>query len=82
MNLLGGQPTCSKYLDIPAIIKDCGFKDVIVAETNEEITNGINRLREEEGVAMVLHTKQGSRDNLGRPTTPQEKNCINEETRC
>lgn len=73
---VGGQPTCSKYIDIPSIIKACGFKDVIIAETNAEIANGINRLKKEEGVAMVLHTKQGSRDNLGRPTTTPKENKI------
>ena len=61
-------------LDIPAIIKACGFKDVIVAETNEEIKNGIARLRKENKVAMVLHTKQGSREDLGRPTTTPQEN--------
>ncbi len=71
---VGGQPTCSKYLDIPAIIKACGFKDVIVAETNEEIKAGIERLRKESKVAMVLHTKQGSREDLGRPTTTPQEN--------
>lgn len=73
---VGGQPTCSKYLDIPAIIKACGFKDVVIAETNEEIANGIARLRNENGIAMVLHTKQGSRDDLGRPTTTPQENKI------
>lgn len=71
---VGGQPTCSKYLDIPAIIKACGFKDVIIAETSEEIKAGIERLNKEAGVAMVLHTKQGSRDDLGRPTTTPQGN--------
>lgn len=73
---VGGQPTCSKNLNIPNIIKACGFKDVIVAETNEEIKSGIDRLRKEAGVAMVIHTKQGSRDNLGRPTTTPQENKI------
>ncbi|MCH5172404.1 MAG: phosphonopyruvate decarboxylase [Erysipelotrichales bacterium] len=73
---VGGQPTCSKTLDIPEIIKACGFKDVIVAETSEEIKLGIERLRNEVGVAMVLHTKQGSRDDLGRPTTTPQENKI------
>ena len=46
---------------------------MIVAETKEEIAKGIKRLNTESGVAMVLHTKQGSREDLGRPTkTPQE----------
>ncbi|MCH5165431.1 MAG: phosphonopyruvate decarboxylase [Clostridiales bacterium] len=71
---VGGQPTCSKNIDIPAILKACGFKDVIVAETAEQIRAGIERLKRESGVAMVLHTKQGSRADLGRPTTTPQEN--------
>lgn len=73
---VGGQPTCSKTLDIPSIIKACGFKDVIVAETKEEIKAGVERLRNEVGIALVLHTRQGSRDDLGRPTTTPQENKI------
>ena len=70
---VGGQPTCSKFLDIPSIIRACGFKEVIVAESNEEIKKGIERMRIKESIAMIIHTKQGSRENLGRPsTTPQD----------
>ncbi len=71
---VGGQPTCSKSMDIPNIIKACGFKEVIVAETNKEIKNGVEKLRKESGIAMVLHTKQGSREDLGRPTTTPQDN--------
>lgn len=71
---VGGQPTCSKSLDIPAIIKACGFKDVIVAETKQEIVKGIKTLKENTGIALVLHTKQGSREDLGRPTTTPIEN--------
>lgn len=66
---VGGQPTCSNSLNIPQILKAFGFKEVILASTREEIKQGIKRMRQEEGLAMVLHTKQGSRNNLGRPTT-------------
>ncbi len=71
---VGGQPTCTKSLDIPSILKACGFKDVIVAETNDEIKNAMKRLSIEKGIALVLHTKQGSRENLGRPTTTPQEN--------
>ena len=71
---VGGQPTCSKSIDIPSIIKACGFKNIIIAETKEEIEKGIERMRIENSIAMILHTKQGSRDNLGRPTTSPQEN--------
>src|SRR5574344_2192777 len=34
---VGGQPTCSSSLDIPAILKGCGFNNVFEAQTKEEI---------------------------------------------
>lgn len=70
---VGGQPTCSPTLDIPSILKGCGFKDVAVASTEEEIVKGLKLLKEKKGCALVLHTRQGSREDLGRPTkTPIE----------
>lgn len=71
---VGGQPTCSRSLDIPAILKACGFKKVIVAETKEEIGSAIKNMKNEDKIALVSHTKQGSRDNLGRPTTTPQEN--------
>lgn len=71
---VGGQPTCSKSLNIPEILKGCGFKEVIVANTEQDIICGIQKLKECGKVALVLHTKQGSRDNLGRPTTTPIEN--------
>lgn len=71
---VGGQPTCSKYLDIPAILLGFGFKKVLIAETMDEIKKAMKVLNEEVGVALILHTKQGSRSNLGRPTTTPKQN--------
>ncbi len=73
---VGGQPTCSGSLDIPAILKACGFKKVLIADTIEEINSSMKVLKDEEGVALVLHTKQGSRDDLGRPTTTPVENKV------
>ncbi len=70
---VGGQPTCSKTLDIPCILRSCGFKNVYVAESEEEIKEYIEKMKHETSVALVLHTKTGSRADLGRPTkTPLE----------
>lgn len=71
---VGGQPTCSPSLDIPAILKGCGFVEVAEASTDEEIAKGMKILREKEGCALILHTRQGSRDDLGRPTTTPVQN--------
>ncbi len=71
---VGGQPTCSKSLDIPMILKGCGFTDVIIAETIDEIKEAMEILKEKAKVALVIHTKQGSRPDLGRPTTTPKEN--------
>ena len=73
---VGGQPTCAPSIDIPAIMKACGFKNVIVAENEAEIKEGMKALLCEEKTALVLHTRQGSRDDLGRPTTTPVENKI------
>lgn len=64
---VGGQPTCSDSIDIPAVLKGVGFVDVIVARTLEEIELGIQRMKETSQVAMIIRTKPGSRKDLGRP---------------
>jgi phosphonopyruvate decarboxylase len=71
---VGGQPTCSSKLNIPMILKGFGFKKIIVAEEKSQIISAIKVLRDEAAAALIIHTKQGSRDNLGRPTTTPQEN--------
>lgn len=71
---VGGQPTCSRNLNLPMILKGLGFRDAIVAETKEQIANGLEILKNECAVALIIRTQQGSRDNLGRPTTTPKEN--------
>lgn len=71
---VGGQPTCSPSLDIPALLRGCGFDKVITASTAEEITEGMRTLRGSDKASLVLRTKQGSRPDLGRPTTTPIQN--------
>lgn len=71
---VGGQPTCSRSLNLPMILKGLGFRDAIVAETKEQIANGLEILKNECAVALIIRTQQGSRDNLGRPTTTPKEN--------
>lgn len=73
---VGGQPTCTGSIDIANILKSCGFKRVIVANNEKQIAKGIKALRESKNCAMILHTRQGSRDDLGRPTTTPAENKI------
>jgi len=71
---VGGQPTCSQNVDIPKILEACGFRIVHIAETKDEIVKGMDLLKNEEKVCMIIHTRAGSRDDLGRPTTSTLEN--------
>jgi len=73
---VGGQPTCTKSIDIPAILTACGFETVFVAERQDELTKYMKLLKQQERSCLVIHTKQGSRDDLGRPTTTPIENKI------
>ena len=70
---VGGQPTVAQRIDVPAILRASGFKCVYEARTENEVLRGIRALGDAPCGALVLTTRQGSRSDLGRPsTTPQE----------
>lgn len=71
---VGGQPTVGLDIDVPGILRSCGFTDVVEARTAEEIADGMAKLRKNPNVAMVLYTHQGSRADLGRPTVSPRDN--------
>lgn len=71
---VGGQPTVSDKIDIKKILEACGFDKVYEARTKEEIKDSINKMKKDGKSALILYTKQGSRDDLGRPTTTPIQN--------
>lgn len=71
---VGGQPTVAERIDIPAILKACGFINVIEAATADEIKKGVEVVRQNPKSALVITTRQGSRKDLGRPTTTPKEN--------
>lgn len=73
---VGGQPTVSDKIDIKAILKACGFSSTYEARTKEEIKNAISKMKKEGKCALILYTKQGSREDLGRPTTTPIQNKV------
>ncbi|NLN81142.1 MAG: phosphonopyruvate decarboxylase [Clostridiales bacterium] len=74
---VGGQPTVGFDIDIKNILLSCGFKKVYTAATKSQVEDGLNHLKNEQLSAMIIYVKQGSRDNLGRPTITPEQNKIN-----
>lgn len=73
---VGGQPTVADKIDIKAILVACGFDRVHEAKTKEEIFQAIQAMKTEGKSALILYTKQGSRKDLGRPTTTPIENKI------
>lgn len=64
---VGGQPTVGFNIDIENTLLSFGFKNVYKAQTLKEIKEYMKNLKNELQ-ALVIYTKLGSRDNLGRPT--------------
>lgn len=71
---VGGQPTVGGKIDIPGILRASGFEKVYEAFTAKEIEAGMAALRAGGRRALVLTTHQGSRADLGRPTTTPQEN--------
>lgn len=71
---VGGQPTVSNKIDIKAILRACGFSSTYEARTKEEIRDCVGKMKKEGKCALILYTKQGSREDLGRPTTTPIQN--------
>lgn len=71
---VGGQPTVTRDLDVPAILGACGFSPVLTAASADEVAAAMAELAASAGGALVLRTRQGSRDDLGRPTTTPQEN--------
>lgn len=71
---VGGQPTVAFNIKINEILKAVGFKEVYQATTQEEIKEAINKMKNYSMSALIVYTKQGSRKDLGRPTTTPIEN--------
>ena len=69
---VGGQPTVAFKIKIPNILKAVGFNTIYEAETVEEINDAIDKMKGMD--ALIIYTKQGSRKDLGRPTTTPIEN--------
>jgi phosphonopyruvate decarboxylase len=71
---VGGQPTAADVIDIPQIAKANGYKEVLCAETKEQIQENFLKMKEMQGpVLLEVKVNKGARENLGRPNrTPIE----------
>ena len=70
---VGGQPTVAYKINIKNILKACGYKKVFEAKTISELNVNLELLKKYKKSALIIYTKPGSREDLGRPTkTPIE----------
>jgi len=69
---VGGQPTVAFNIEVEKILEAVGYKDVYKASTCEEIKDCLEKMKDKKA-CLVIYTKEGSREDLGRPTkTPIE----------
>ena len=71
---VGAQPTVGFRVDMPAVVKACGYAAAFTACTEEEIRLAMQQMQQTDGPALLeIKVKIDSREDLGRPTsTPGE----------
>ena len=70
---VGGQPTIGFDLDLNSILTGLGFSKVFEVSTIDEIKDAFDEFDKLSKAVLIINVKQGSRDDLGRPTsTPQQ----------
>jgi phosphonopyruvate decarboxylase len=66
---VGGQPTFGYDINIQMISKACGYRNVYLAKTKDEIKKKINLFKKSVGPSLLeIRTNSTSRENLGRPS--------------
>jgi glycerol-3-phosphate cytidylyltransferase len=71
---VGGQPTIGFDLDLNSILTGLGFSKVFEVSKVNEIENIFNEFDNLSKSVLIINVKQGSRDDLGRPTTTPQQN--------
>ncbi|MDP4088139.1 MAG: phosphonopyruvate decarboxylase [Bacillota bacterium] len=72
---VGGQPTLGFDIDVPAIAKASGYREVYSASGREEVMNCIQKMQKCKGPALLeIKVNKGARKDLGRPTTTPVEN--------
>ena len=76
---VGGQPTVGLAIDLPAIAKAVGYKQVCSVETKETLQEALSMVNSQRptvnGPTLIeVRVKKGNRKDLGRPTTTPIQN--------
>ena len=70
---VGGQPIVGLKIDLPAIAKAVGYKQVLSVDNKEDLMKLLSNL-DEGPVFLEVKVKKGNRKDLGRPTTTPIQN--------
>ena len=75
---VGGMDTAAKHADFAAIAKDCGYKNVYIAENKEELEKAFAAIENNTELTLIeVRVALGARDDLGRPKeTPRENKAV------
>lgn len=72
---VGGQPTVGLSIDLPAVARAVGYKNVCSVTDESEMRNSLLRAKRETGPTFIeVKVKKGARKDLGRPTTTPVQN--------
>ncbi len=75
---VGGMPTVAGEIDICKIAQGCGYKQVLCANTFEELDNALDIAKKSNELTFIeVKCSIGARDDLGRPTTTAKENKTN-----
>jgi len=67
---VGGQPTAGLQIDIPAIVKACGYTKAFCVKTSEELKAALleaDKDKRNGPVLIEIRVRKGARADLGRP---------------
>ncbi len=72
---VGGQPTVGLKMNLPAVAKAMGYKDVYSVDDTDGLRIVLGSVKNVEGPILIeIKVKKGNRKDLGRPTTTPIQN--------
>ena len=72
---VGGQPTAGFMINLPAVAKAVGYKEVYSVDNRKDLDSVLNLVRHKTGPVFVeIKVHKGNRKDLGRPTTTPIQN--------
>ena len=71
---VGGQPTVGFKIDLPAIAKAVGYKNVYTVDNLYELQSLVASIKSDASTFIEIKVKKGNRKDLGRPTTTPIEN--------